>query len=294
MKTKIFALSVIILSLCSMVHALPTMNNEDLAELKTEIRKVVNDEMPRYNYTDLLYAINQDNIAKVQRIVNSNSISKKYYSKAIYEYSGTQGSRPKLLESLAILIENGADVNKISKDYGAHHFNTPLSEASSFRNVEMGEFLIKHGAYVNKAGEDAFIYNHWLLAEASQDSWNIVDRQEEMVKLLIDNGADVNLKLDETNSSFKYNLGDTPLDVSVHFFGSKRAAALLIKYGAEVTDNVFNYINSNDILSTGVHADCGLYKYLKNEQKKQQKRKEKRQFFQSALEGLISAGQAEK
>ena len=115
-------------------------------------------------------------------------------------------------ELVELLINSGADANLISNlkdNYG----RAKLMEASEIGNKEAVELLIKSGVGVNEVddnGKSALMYACEKHIISSSDI--------EVVKFLIDNGADVNIK---------NNVGQTPLSVS-----SGKVEKLLRKSGA--------------------------------------------------------------
>ena len=87
--------------------------------------------------------------------------------------------KEKFLETIKILIENGADVNA-RRDNGRNH----LLATTAFNAIDVATLLIKNGADV-KAEDNSGVTA--LMLAAGHEA-------EDIVKILIENGADVNKK----------------------------------------------------------------------------------------------------
>jgi len=96
-------------------------------------------------------------------------------------------------------LKEGADVNKAENDEGA----TPLHHAANMGNAEMVDLLIKHGANVNAYNADTGLFPITCVAAMGDDV--------EIVKSLVDAGADVNLG----------EGGNTILDTVIEFSKAK-------------------------------------------------------------------------
>jgi len=126
----------------------------------------------------------------------------------------------KYLEIVALLIENGADL-EAAGDYG-----TPLYIAIMMGRPEAARLLIEGGANVNVTNFRSYTPLHELVCRdtATGDlSGCSSEAIFNMVKLLIENGADVNAKDDK---------GLTPLHEA--YTCDVRIAKLLIEHGANV------------------------------------------------------------
>ena len=119
-------------------------------------------------------------------------------------------------ELVELLINSGADVNLIDFNLKDNYGRTKLMEASEIGNKEAVELLINAGARVNEIDNDG---NTALFYACRLRDYTIFDKKcLKLVKFLIDNGADVNIK---------NNVGQTPLSVS-----SGKVEKLLRKSGA--------------------------------------------------------------
>ena len=259
MKIKTFISSFIALSLCSLLYAGQNEHKDILTQIKKGVFESVQDKMPKNTLQDLITAMAEacyngdEDISEVKKIMQKEDLNADDYSQALYECAQIEYECFPIQEKIAtVLIENGADVNAFR-----YYRVSTLSEAILARNLELVKFLVKNGAYVNEEGKDKLIYNNYLLASAA------FRYREDILTFLIDNGADVNLTVN----------GDNSLDTLMHYFSPrKKAAALLIKHGVQITDRVFNYVKENDMGYNGYGGVPGTYKYLKEEQEKQQRR----------------------
>jgi hypothetical protein len=93
-------------------------------------------------------------------------------------------------EAAQLLIEKGADVNARDKNG-----MSVLEQAASTNNIEVARMLIARGAQVNNIDEGGFTP---LMAAA----WS-GDRNAELVKLLLEHGAAVNVKTGDTTEIVK-------------------------------------------------------------------------------------------
>ncbi|KAJ8598511.1 hypothetical protein CTAYLR_001380 [Chrysophaeum taylorii] len=82
------------------------------------------------------------------------------------------------VEVARVLVEHGADVNKVGDDG-----SSPLHFASLNGRVEVARVLVEHGADVNKVGDDGSSPLHFA-------SWTGFF---DVVRILVERGADVNL-----------------------------------------------------------------------------------------------------
>jgi ankyrin repeat protein len=127
------------------------------------------------------------------------------------------------IEAARLLLEKGADVNARGKD-GV----SVLELAAAANNIELARILIAKGANVNNADEIGFT----PLLDAAGNG----DHNAEMVKLLIEHGAQVNAKSGDTVEVVKngaIQLGHlTPLQFAAQ--ANFEAAEALLKAGADV------------------------------------------------------------
>ena len=127
-------------------------------------------------------------------------------------------------EAARLLMEKGADVN--ARDKGG---NSVLAQAAGSNNLEVARLLIARGAQVNNVDEGGFTP---LLNAAGNG-----DRSAAMVKLLLEHGAQANVKSGDTAEIVKNGpilLGRlTPLQEAAAQ-GDCEAVEALIKAGADV------------------------------------------------------------
>jgi ankyrin repeat protein len=105
---------------------------------------------------------------------------------------------------IKMLVEKGADINRTKA----------LNYAIMTKNIKTVEFLLKHGASVNKSDEGSETALHIA----------VEDGQIEIIKLLLANGADINAK-DE--------MGETPLYSLIHLPYDNELPRLLLDNGAD-------------------------------------------------------------
>jgi len=92
-------------------------------------------------------------------------------------------------------INSGIDIDIVGGEYAS----TPLHYACREGNIEAVDFLIKHGADVNKANKYSTIYPIF-------DAINSINNKKNrflIIKSLLDNGADVN-KVDAFGNTLLY------------------------------------------------------------------------------------------
>ena len=177
------------------------------------------------------------------------------------------------------LLKNGAEVNVLIKD------EFPLYIAAKNNSIEIMKLLINHGAYINGAnnqGETPLyiaVVNNALEATKllieKRANLNIEtensfltplmvainseneERSKELIKLLIENGADVN-----------YNISDEYLDYGIDsrfsplcYANNVETIELLIKNGADVNSHLENGItvlmNSNSLVKEKILTEKG-------------------------------------
>ncbi len=141
------------------------------------------------------------------------------------------------LKMIKLLIDRGANVNAIDD---THH--TPLHLAS---NKETAGLLIAAGADVNaktkRTGETSLFSAAHCAAQGSSKSYEMYLG---LTKLLLDKGADVNVKLKsgsmlKDNKPYREKIGETVLHQVVWSYSEKNAvevSQLLITNGAKVNE----------------------------------------------------------
>ncbi|UCG57648.1 MAG: ankyrin repeat domain-containing protein [Phycisphaerales bacterium] len=92
-------------------------------------------------------------------------------------------ARPQL-ESARVLIEKRANVNAKDK-WG----RTPLHEAADYGRIALAEFLVKNGANVNARDRDRCTPLYYAMRKADEHT---TDRDEDLARLLIESGANIN------------------------------------------------------------------------------------------------------
>jgi len=115
---------------------------------------------------------------------------------------------------------------ELAESYSPDGF-TPLGLAAHFGNEETVTFLLDQGANINARGKDGNLNNMAIHAA-------IAGNYEHVVKLLIQYGADINVKCEG-----KWRLGFTPLHVA-GYFGRESIINMLLQAGSDklaVNDN---------------------------------------------------------
>lgn len=116
-------------------------------------------------------------------------------------------NKDKHIEMISLLLKHGVNTNEPNND------DPPLQAAASEGLIKIAHLLIKYGANVNHNLSTTALF------------WASVGGHSEMVKLLIKNGAEINLK------NKKGRL--TALDIAI-YNGHSDTTALLLKYGANI------------------------------------------------------------
>ncbi len=122
------------------------------------------------------------------------------------------------LDLLRLVIEGGhcsADATLL----GNERFRTLLSAAARKHQLDIVRYLLQKGANVN--GHPASRYSPLFLAITASVSEETIQQSDEIIRVLIDHGADVN----------RMSVGRTPLD-QARYWGRSHAAELLIAHGA--------------------------------------------------------------
>ncbi len=179
-----------------------------MIDLGADVKKV----NLKYKYSPLMLACRRNDLTIARKIlakqVNINGIDDRRSTALCY----AAGHSEEDTELLELLIKNGAKVN-ISNTYG----RSALIEAVSSRSLKKVDFLLKNGAQVNRKSEG--------FGGVSPISEAVYNEDLEMVKLLIDHGADLSLEKDN---------GETLLLVAILSEKSYPVVKLLIEKGADV------------------------------------------------------------
>lgn len=118
------------------------------------------------------------------------------------------------LEAVQILVKSGADVNTLN-----HCGATPLADAASLGHAKLVKYLLSHGAKLAVDGQD----EPTIIRAASSGSL-------ETVQLLLDAGADVNLRGD---------LEETALHIAAEK-DNLELVRLLVRSGADLNSRAFD------------------------------------------------------
>ena len=132
-----------------------------------------------------------------------------------------------------LLIENGSDVNSLSKN-----LLTPLHFATSFNSLDMVKILCKKGANLNIiSGNNEKI----LLGNNNKTPLElaVLSKNLNMIKCLIGRGADINL-----------NMNHTPIIMYGYASGDIEIIKYLYKMNAEYTKNY----NLNNFILFAIHS----------------------------------------
>ena len=110
-------------------------------------------------------------------------------------------ARSSAIDVAQVLLDAGADVNQTSR-YGW----SPLLAATQNNNLQMGKFLIEHGADVNLANKGGWVPLYLATDNRNMEGGDYPTRQPDMdtleyIKLLLDNGADVNARITESSET---------------------------------------------------------------------------------------------
>ena len=175
------------------------------------------DKPDEYDTTPLITAIMFDRTEIAKFLINNkadtNYIPRQKYGSALgYAVSSKQDNT----ELINLLIENGAEVNKQNADR-----ETPILHAvyaSENTNIKNLKEILKHGADVSVPNADGVTP---LLRAATRS-----EDLSEIIQLLSDNGAELNQRYDDGNTS--------TLTYCIHFDANINNIQTLIKNGANV------------------------------------------------------------
>jgi len=149
----------------------------------------------KFGFTALHAAVNGNQLAVAKYLLKNGAEvdAQDALGQTPLYFAAERGS----LELARVLVENGADVNKKSQKSWS-----PLYAATSSNSLDVAKFLIEHKATVNyKTGDGA--HSPLLIAAFNNNV--------EMVRLLLDSGADASAKLGRSHSGFQ---NQTALDIA--------------------------------------------------------------------------------
>jgi ankyrin repeat protein len=149
----------------------------------------------KYGFTALHAAVSGQHLAVVKYLVKKGAEidAQDNLGQTPLYFAAERGS----LDLTRVLVENGADVNKKSQKSWS-----PLYAATSSNSLDVVKFLIEHKATVNyKTGDGA--HSPLLVAAFNNNA--------EMVRLLLDSGADASARLGRSHSGFQ---NQTALDIA--------------------------------------------------------------------------------
>ncbi|WP_169085758.1 ankyrin repeat domain-containing protein [Paenibacillus sp. PL91] len=190
---------------------------------------------------EMIDAVKLNNLDKVAELINKDStlvnasnasgetavlMAAYYRSKEIKELLLNNGAELTIFEAAAVgntqrIKDLLADSPEWLESYSSDGF-TPLGLAAHFGNEETVKFLLDKGADIDARSKDGNLNNMAIHAA-------IAGNFEHIVKLLIQHGADVNVKCEG-----KWRLGFTPLHVAGHF-GRVSMINMLLLAGADRT-----------------------------------------------------------
>jgi len=148
------------------------------------------------------------------------------------------------LEGIKIAVENGEDINALNEFDQKQQ--TPLIRAISYRSrdpvyVEIAKYLIEQGAELNYQDSDGFTALHYAAKEGLL----------EVVKLLVEKGADLEVYPDET----KFYKGETPLVSACSYSNTDDKNIEVVKYlvenGASMDKNDLSF---QSLLTTCIYS----------------------------------------
>jgi len=119
------------------------------------------------------------------------------------------------IDTIRFFLERGADVDAVDNNHSAL-----LHVAAFYKNAEVAQLLLEHGANINLRNGQRQTPLHRALVDVDKFWDNIVG----FIQLLLEHGADVDTS-DNDHS--------TPLHLALQN-GSVRAARLLLEHGANV------------------------------------------------------------
>ena len=188
-------------------------NNSSINTNETE-------ESAYYSYTDkeIISFIESGDFQTIKKLIESKSLDVNY-NLEIDEYSKStpliQAIKYKQTDIINYLLENNADVNLKEELTGF----TPLM--ASLNNIAIAELLIEKGADIEAKDDDGI--NALVYASTYND--------EEMVKFLLEKGADANTVCEIENEHT--DIASTPL-MNAAYRGNTNIINMLLENGANI------------------------------------------------------------
>ncbi|MEI0603594.1 ankyrin repeat domain-containing protein [Brachyspira alvinipulli] len=196
---------------------LKTTDNE---ENNSSINTNEKEETTYYSYTDkeIISFIESGDLETIKKLIESKSLDVNY-NLEIDEYSKStpliQAIKYKQTDIINYLLENNADVNLKEELTGF----TPLM--ASLNNIAIAELLIEKGADIEAKDDDGI--NALVYASTYND--------EEMVKFLLEKGADANTVCEIENEHT--DIASTPL-MNAAYRGNTNIINMLLENGANI------------------------------------------------------------
>ena len=250
---------------------------QDTTIIEYLLEKGANINLPQVTVgIPLIWAIETKNLEVIEfilKIMNEKykfSYKKYIYNDYMYKYVFSKYKDSELIKLKEVLAEGGIDINRVL----LRRKQDSLMSAVKNNNIEKAKLIIGNNKLIN-VNQKVFShqYNIKIKEYIYLLHYAVMNRNKEMVKLLIDAGANVNA------SSTRYNEtplhyakdpgiikllidaganvnagnidGETPLCSAV-YNNNLPAAKLLIKNGAEVNINIAISIENYDVCLLGV------------------------------------------
>ena len=199
-------------------------------DLASATLRVLADRQDRAN-NDLMYACREGDTDAVRRLLAEGADIGKIREVKDTHLMNIGSEPPKRLTPLLVACQNRrVDVARLLLDHdseaaltppGDHYGRTPLNAAiGNFGGVDMLRLLLERGAA-------KYVQNDHRALDNAMDVWRGGDAEGEMVRLLLEHGADPNGKLKSPGAR-----GQTPLSLACGNL-NYNAARRLLDYGAD-------------------------------------------------------------